>query len=190
LLVIVSIALMILASKWMVSGAVSIAARAGMSEFVVGLTIVAVGTSLPEIATTVTAIRRDHHELAVGGIFGSCLFNIVGVPAVMAIVSATAMPVAVEAVSVDVPIMILAVVACLPLFLTGHRMSRSEGVLFLTYYTAYVVLLYIRGSASVALSDYQIELLVLALPILVVTGVIAFRHLRQRRLAINERGDS
>lgn len=181
-LIVVSIAMMILASQWMVAGAVSMAAGLGMSQFVIGLTIVAAGTSLPEIATTLAAVRHNQHELALGNVMGSCLFNIVAIPAAMALVSSSPLPVVNEAVSVDIPIMILAIVACLPFFFSGHRLSRMEGMLFLVYYAAYALMLYYRHVPGSVLSSYQTELGLLAVPIIVVTTVfVLVQVLRDRR---------
>ncbi|MBU0984269.1 MAG: calcium/sodium antiporter [candidate division Zixibacteria bacterium] len=171
-LTLVSIVLLMVASRWMVAGAVSLAAGFGMSEFVIGLTIVAVGTSLPEIATTLAAIRRHEHELAVGNVLGSCLFNVVAIPATMALLHTSALPVASEAISVDIPVMLLTVVACLPIFVSSHRISRSEGLLFLVYYLVYALLLYFRSSSDSILSNYKTELAIVGFPILITTIVI------------------
>ena len=173
---------MMLASHWIVTGAVSIAGRFGISEFVIGLTVVAVGTSLPEIATTVAAVRQRQYDLAVGNVLGSCFFNIAAVPTTMALMSSHALAVANEALWVDIPIMIFALIACLPVFLSGHRISRFEGVLFLAYYLAYVVLLYFRGSPGSVLSQYKVELGLLALPIVTMTiAILVVRAIKERR---------
>ena len=180
LLVAVSIGVMIYASQLMVSGAVGIASRLGISELVIGLTVLAVGTSLPEIAATLVAIRRNEHDLAVGNIMGSSIFNIVAVPATMTLVHAASLPVSNDAVRFDMPIMLLAIVACLPIFFSGHRISRSEGVLFLLYYAAYVVTLYVRSVSDSPITTPTLALL--AIPVLVVTlSIVIYRALAYRR---------
>jgi cation:H+ antiporter len=172
MVIVAGIALMMFASRWIVTGAVSIADSMGMSELVIGLTIVAVGTSLPEIATTLVAVRHNHHELAVGNVMGSCFFNIVAVPMAMAMLSSTALPVNSHAVAVDLPLMIVVIIACMPIFLTGHRVSKPEGALFLIYYMAYVLILYYRGLSENGVSNHLFELAILATPILVITMII------------------
>lgn len=173
-LTIISIALIIISSNWIVTGASGIAGRFGMSQFVIGLTVVAVGTSLPEIATSIAAVRQGNFDLAVGNVLGSCFFNIVAVPMAMTLVSSLPLTISSEAVWVDIPFMILALVACMPVFISGHRISRSEGVLYLFYYTLYAVMLYFRGIPGSFLSRYKVELGILALPIMIITIVILF----------------
>ncbi len=181
-LIVVSIALMMIASRFMVTGAIGIATRFGMSEFAIGLTIVAMGTSLPEIATTLAAVRQEQYDLAIGNVLGSCFFNIIAVPAAMAVISAGALPLAEEAIWVDIPIMVVATVALLPIFVSDHRLSRAEGVLFLAYYAVYVLMLYFRNASESILSEYQTELVLVAVPVIAITmSIITVRAVRQRR---------
>lgn len=176
-----SIGLMMFSSRLMVTSSVNIALKFGMSEFVIGLTIIAVGTSLPEIATTLIAIKKRQYELALGNVIGSCFFNLLAVHPVMALISKGSLIVEQEAIFVDIPIMIFAVVACFPIFFSGHKISRSEGFLFLFYYLIFVLILYFRTATDSFLSQYLYELLFLGLPILIVTVfIITFRAIQYR----------
>ncbi len=124
-------------SKWLVSGAVAVATWFGVSELVIGLTIVAAGTSLPEVVTSVVASVRGERDIAVGNVVGSNIFNLACVLGLTGIVSPAGIPVSGQAIRFDIPIMILVAAACLPIFFTGGRISRTEGVVFLIGFVAY-----------------------------------------------------
>lgn len=136
-LLLVGLGLLVPGSQWLVAGAVSIAQKLGVSEMVIGLTIVAVGTSLPELATSVVATIRGARDIAVGNVVGSCLFNLLAVMGLAGIVSPGGIAVSLQALHVDLPVMIFTAVLCLPIFFTGKRISRMEGALFLCGYIAY-----------------------------------------------------
>ncbi len=121
----------------LVEGAVSIATILGTSSLVVGLTVVAIGTSLPELADSIIAVRRGEGELAVGNLVGSCIYNpdlVLGVPALF---FSGGLPVPPAAVALDVPVMIAASVALWPIALTGFAVARGEGGLFMGLHLAY-----------------------------------------------------
>lgn len=124
-------------SKWLVSGAVAVATSFGVSELVIGLTIVAAGTSLPEVVTSVVASFRGERDIAVGNVVGSNLFNLACVLGLTGILSPDGIPVSAEAIRFDMPIMCLVAAACLPIFFTGSRISRTEGIVFLIGFVAY-----------------------------------------------------
>ncbi len=137
LLAAAGLAALVLGGKWIVDGAAAIALSIGMSEVVVGLTIVAVGTSLPELAASAVAVRKGHVEIAVGNVVGSNIFNIFLVLGISATVKPLPFPVGGN---LDI---IVVTVASLLLFLfmfTGLRRSvdRWEGVIFLLLYTVYI----------------------------------------------------
>lgn len=168
----VCIAVMVVGAHLVVTGAVGIANGLGASKLVSGLTIVAIGTSLPEIATTVAAVRKNEHEPAIGNVMGSCFFNIVAVPATMALIGTTGLSISREALTADIPVMILAVCACLPIFFSGHRISRSEGVLFLVYFSAYLTLLYTRSVSDSVLHQHLTEMGIIELTVVSITFII------------------
>lgn len=142
-LILAGLGLLVLGSRWLVQAAVSTASRLGVSELVVGLTIVAVGTSLPELATSVLASVRGERDLAVGNVIGSNLFNLLGVLGLASVIAPGGVPVAPGALTFDIPVMIGVSIAALPIFFTGYRIARWEGAVFLVYwggYTLYLVL--------------------------------------------------
>lgn len=130
-----------LGSRWLVDGAVLIARQMGMSELLIGLTIVAVGTSLPEVVASITASLKGERDIAVGNVVGSNLFNLMCVLGLTAGIIPGGVPVAPSAIWQEMPVMIAASVMCLPIFFTGHRIDRWEGGLFLAWYVLYTLYL-------------------------------------------------
>lgn len=142
--VIAGLAMLVLGSRWLVDGAAGIARSLGVSELLIGLTLVAAGTSLPELATSVVAGIRGERDIAVGNVVGSNIFNILVVLGGSSIVVGS-MEVSTPALHFDIPVMVAAAVACLPIFFTGGRISRWEGAVFLLYYIVYTAYLILRG---------------------------------------------
>ena len=151
LLLLMGLLLLIVSSRMLVWGAVNVAQALGVSDLLIGLTIVAVGTSLPELASSIAAARRGENDLAVGNVIGSNIFNtlvVVGLASVIAPIQA-ADP---EVMSRDVPIMsaltLFLFLICIPVKKKyGKRVSgfgRIGGALFLSLYVAYLVLLGIQ----------------------------------------------
>lgn len=135
--VVVGAFLLVLGSNWLVNGSVSIAQELGISELVIGLTIISIGTSLPELATSIVASFRGERDIAVGNVIGSNIFNILTALGLASMLAPGGIIVTNTARSFDIPIMIAAAVACLPIFATGNVITRWEGILFLLYYLAY-----------------------------------------------------
>jgi cation:H+ antiporter len=125
-------------ARFLVEGAVSIARDAGLSEAFIGLTIVAVGTSLPELATSVVAAFRRQSEIAIGNVIGSNIFNVFGILGVTAVIQP--IPVASRFISFDLPVMIALSLVITALLLTRPVIGRVMGIMFLIGYAAYVVL--------------------------------------------------
>lgn len=134
---IAGLALTIVGAKLVVGGAVSIAAGLGVSEAVIGLTIVAVGTSMPELVTSALAARKGQSDVAYGNIIGSNIFNVLGILGVTAIVQPLTVPESI--VAVDIWVMLAATVLLVCVTVTGWRVSRREGVLLLSAFAAYLV---------------------------------------------------
>jgi cation:H+ antiporter len=180
--VLLGLGLLVLGAYWMVEGAVAVARVLGISELVIGLTVVAVGTSLPEIAATVVAGLRGERDMAVGNVVGSNLFNILAVIGLSSLISPAGLQVSSAALKVDIPIMLAAAVACLPIFLTGHRIDRWEGGLFLGYYFAYTIYLFLYATAHDALPAFSGFMLGFVIPLTVVTiGILLWRtHIQSR----------
>jgi cation:H+ antiporter len=140
--IVAGLAMLVLGSRWLVNGAVEFARELGLSELVIGLTIVAAGTSLPEVATSVIATYRGEREIAVGNVVGSNIFNILGVLGLTGLVSGGGLPVGDMVRTVDVPVMLLAAALCLPVFFSGRSlMHRWEGGMFVALYGVYVAYL-------------------------------------------------
>lgn len=173
--------LLVVGSRLLVQGAADIARGLGVSELIIGLTIVAAGTSLPEVASSVVAAFRRETDIAVGNIVGSNLFNLLGVLGAASLAAPGGLPVAPSARSFDLPVMLAAAVACLPVFFSGHRISRWEGALFLAYYAAYVVFLALNAMGHDALPLYSGIMLAFVLPLTAITlAVVAVRAWRRQ----------
>jgi cation:H+ antiporter len=180
-LVSVGLTLLILGSRWLVEGAVTIAELFGVSQLVIGLTVVAIGTSMPEVATSVMAGMRGEREIAVGNVVGSNLYNILAVLGLSSLLSPVGIAVASAAINFDMPVMVAAAAACLPIFF-GGRIGRWEGLLFLCYYVAYVLYLILRAAQHDALPAYSMVMGSFVLPLTVVSLVlILLHHLGRRR---------
>jgi cation:H+ antiporter len=137
-LVVVGLVMLVLGARWLVDGAVDVARMLGVSELMIGLTIVAAGTSMPEVATSVVASLRGERDIAIGNVVGSNIFNILAALGLSAVVAPEGVTAAPSAMRFDIPVMTAVAFACLPIFFTGGRISRWEGALFLGYYAAYL----------------------------------------------------
>lgn len=171
-LIIVGLVLLVSGSNFLVEGAVTLARTLGISELVIGLTVVAVGTSLPELATSVLAAIKGERDIAVGNIVGSNIFNLLCVLGLASLVSPQAISVAANALAFDFPVMIAVAVACLPIFFAGYRINRWEGLLFLAYYVAYTVYLVLSSTGKPFAEVFGDAMLGYALPLTAVTLVI------------------
>ena len=179
LLIVGGLALLVLGSRWLVEAAVTFARHLGVSELVIGLTIIAAGTSLPEVATSILAAVRGERDIAVGNVVGSNIFNILAVLGVSAIVAPTTLTVSPAALAFDIPVMVAVAVACLPVFFTGNLIARWEGLLFVAYYAAYAGYLILLATHHNALGPFSTAMGSFVLPLTAVTlGVLALRQVR------------
>ena len=168
-----------LGSSWFTDAAITIARQLGISELVIGLTVVAAGTSLPEVATSVTAAFRGERDIAVGNVVGSNIFNIMGVLGLSGIVSGHGVEVSTTAIQLDLPVMIAVAFACLPIFFTGHLIARWEGALFLFFFCAYTGYLILAGTNPAMTRTFGAVILGIALPLTVITlAVTVVRTIR------------
>ncbi len=168
-LVAVGLVLLVLGSRWIVAGAEAMAAALGVPELVIGLTVVAAGTSLPELATSVVASVRGQRDIAVGNIIGSNIFNLLIVLGAAAAVSPSGVAVPLTALTFDLPVMLAVSVACLPIFITGLKIDRLEGFIFLGFYVIYTTYLVLDASNHRALPALREGILFVALPLTVLT---------------------
>ena len=172
LLVIVGLGLLVLGSNWLVSAATSFARALGVSDLVIGLTIVAAGTSMPEVATSVMAAVRGQRDIAVGNVVGSSTFNLLGCIGIAGLVSADGLPVASSLMNFDIWVMLATALACLPVFLSGREIARWEGGVFLAYYIAYTCYLILSAQHHAALPTFSAVMLGFVVPLTVVTLVV------------------
>jgi len=171
-----------LGSRWLVDGAVVFAESLGVSEMVIGLTIVAAGTSLPEVATSVIASIRGERDIAVGNVVGSNIFNILAVLGIGGLFAKNGVAISETAIAIDIPVMVAVAAICLPLFFTGSRISRWEGALLLGYYAAYTAYLILSATRNVRLSVFADAMLYVVIPAtLLVVAVTVVRSLRAKR---------
>jgi cation:H+ antiporter len=181
-LLVVGLILLVLGARWLVDGAVTLARWFNVSELIIGLTVVAIGTSLPEVATSVIAALRGERDIAVGNVVGSNLFNILSVLGMTALVAPTGVQVSAAALAFDLPVMIAVAVACLPIFYTGNLIARWEGLLFLGYYIAYVVYLIFAATTHDALPIFSTAMTLFVLPLTALGLFVALgREWRARR---------
>jgi cation:H+ antiporter len=164
---------LVVGSNWMVDSAVEIAESFGLSELVIGLTIVAAGTSLPELATSVLATIKGERDIAVGNVVGSNIFNILGVLGLSGLVGKNELQASSFVQNVDVPVMILAAAICLPVFFSGRNlMHRYEGFGFVVAYVVYVTYLVWNSSDGGAPGWYADVVWFAAVPLAVVVVVV------------------
>lgn len=179
-LIVAGLALLVVGSDWLVSSSVAFAKAFGVSDLVIGLTIVAAGTSMPEVATSLTAAIKGERDIAVGNVVGSNTFNILGCIGMSGLVAgANGLTVAPSLLNFDIWVMLAVALACFPVFLTGREIARWEGAVFLGYYVAYVAYLILAAQQHAALGALSASMLAFALPITIITFVVVW--LRQQR---------
>jgi cation:H+ antiporter len=173
-LVVAGLALLVLGADWLVAASVVFAQRLGVSDLVIGLTIVAGGTSLPEVATSITAALRGERDIAVGNVLGSNTFNILGCLGIAGLASGSAgLGIAPSLLSFDIWVMLAVALACLPVFLTGREIARWEGAVFLAYYVLYVTYLILAAHPHDALRPFSTTMLSFVVPLTLVTLVVS-----------------
>jgi cation:H+ antiporter len=135
-IIIVGLFAVVVGAEWLVTGAKTLAMEFGVPEEVIGLTVVAIGTSLPELATSIVAAYRGHSDVCVGNVLGSNLFNLFGITGVTAMF--TPLPFSDKIVSFDLWILLAATALIIPFMLSGRRISRFEGSILLVLYVGFI----------------------------------------------------
>jgi cation:H+ antiporter len=138
MVLVVAIVVVVIGAELLVDGAVSSARSLGVSDAIIGLTIVAVGTSAPELVTTVVSTVRGNRDLAIGNLVGSSIYNIGAVLGLTVLVAPHGVPVPDEVLAADLGLLVLVTVAAVPVFVTAARISRVEGGLFVASYVGYM----------------------------------------------------
>lgn len=179
LLIAIGVIMIMFGARWLINGAVTIARLLGVSELIIGLTIIAVGTSLPEIATSLIASIRGERDIAVGNAIGSNIFNILFVIGLGSLLVPNGIKVSAAALAFDIPVMITVAVACLPIFFIGYNIARWEGFLFLGYYAAYTLYLFLQATEHDALATFSTIMITFVVPLTVITfSILAIRTIR------------
>ena len=178
----VGLIMLSLGAHWLVAGGVSIATRFGVSELIIGLTIVAVGTSLPEVVTSVVAAWRGERDIAVGNVVGSNLLNILCVLGLTSALAPDGINISPTALRFDMPVMVAVAVACWPIFFIGNIIARWEGGIFLFYYLVYTAYLVLEATDHDAGRTLHTVMTVFVIPLTVITlSVSVWRSFRQQR---------
>jgi cation:H+ antiporter len=178
-LVAAGLTLLVLGARWFVASAIDVAQALGVSETVIGLTIVAAGTSLPEVAASVIATLRGERDIAVGNVVGSNLFNMLGILGIAGLAGETQLTVAPSIVAFDLPVMVAVALACLPVFASAHVIARWEGALFLGYYVAYTAYLGLASTSHDALPQLSLVMMEFVVPLTVLTlAIVMWRSIR------------
>jgi cation:H+ antiporter len=186
-LVVVGLLLLVLGGSWFVDGAVALARALGVSDLVVGLTVVAAGTSMPEVVTSIVAAVRGQRDIAIGNAVGSCVYNLLVVLGVATVISGEGLRVAPPLLAFDVPVMVAVATAALPIFLTGYSIGRLEGLLFLGYYVAYLAYLVLSAAHHDALPEFSWVMLEFALPLTTLGIAVSLWRETQKRRARRRR---
>ena len=163
---------LVIGAGWLVNAAVEVAQMLGVSDLVIGLTVVAVGTSMPEIATSLVAALRGQRDIAVGNVVGSCIFNILTVLGLTGLIADGGMAVSAAARNFDLWVMLAVAFACLPVMLS-RTIQRWEGGVFLAYYVAYTAWLVLNAQHHAVLPAFSTAMLSYVLPLTVITLVVS-----------------
>ena len=180
-LIAVGLVMLVVGADWLVDSAVAFARAFGVSDLVIGLTVVAVGTSMPEIATSIVAAMRGQRDIAVGNVVGSNVFNILAVLGAAGIASGVGLPVSEAARNFDLWVMLAVAFACLPIMITGREIARWEGVVFLAYYAAYTAWLVLQAQQHASVPAFSGIMLGYVMPITVITIVVSIVRSNGRR---------
>jgi cation:H+ antiporter len=169
LVVVASLALLVVGSRLLVTSATALARWLGLSDLVIGLTVVAAGTSLPEVATSVVAAIRGERDIAVGNVVGSNIFNVLGVLGLSAVLAPSGVAVSPTLLAFDVPVMVAVAVLCLPIFWSGMTVFRWEGGLLLTYFVLYTAYILLRATEHDVLRGFAAAITWVVLPVTIAT---------------------
>ena len=174
LLIVGGLGLLVVGSDWLVTASVVFAKALGVSDVVIGLTIVAAGTSMPEVATSLAAAFKGERDIAVGNAVGSSTFNILGCLGLSGLLAGSAgLTVPSSVLAFDIWVMLAVALASLPIFLSGREIARWEGGVFLAYYAAYVTYLIMSAQEHAALPTYSAVMMGFVIPLTVITLVVS-----------------
>jgi cation:H+ antiporter len=176
------LAALVQGSRWLVDAAIVFAQALGVSEVIIGLTIVAAGTSLPEVVTSIVASVRGERDIAVGNVVGSNLFNLMGVLGISAVVSPEGIMASEAVRAFELPFMVAVAFVCLPIFFTDGSISRWEGGFLFAAYLAYVSWLILGATRNPAVETFSDVVVLFVVPLTVVTlGVVSWQAWKRQR---------
>lgn len=173
-LLLIGLVLIVMGSRFMVHSAVEIAGVLGISELIIGLTIVSIGTSLPEVATSVSAVRHGDSDTAVANVMGSNLYNILLTLSLTVLIAPGAIDVSMDAVNLDLPFMLIVAGGCLPLFWPGKVLGRPEAFGFLSYYGLYLTYLVLISIQHPFKDQFEGIMVWIVIPITVLLIILKF----------------
>lgn len=187
-LVLAGLALLVLGSRLLVSAATDIATALGVSELVIGLTVVAAGTSLPELATSVLAAMRGQRDIAVGNVVGSNIFNTLAVLGASAVVADNGVAVNPDLIRFDYLVMLAATLVLVPICWNGFAIKKWEGALLVMFYVAYVAYLIMEAGDSSAPELYRAAMMIIVPLVFLVFSATGFQGWRKHRASLAGRG--
>lgn len=180
-LVVAGLVVLVVGSQLLVNSATDIAEAAGISELVIGLTVVAIGTSLPELATSILAAVRGQRDIAVGNVIGSNLFNLMSVLGLSSIVSSNGIAVTDVSLRLDLPVMLAATVVLVPIFWNGFEIKRWEGFVLIAFYALYITYLVLDANDSSAANVIAPAALIVTPLVAMTFAVTGFQGWRRHR---------
>ncbi len=166
---------LVIGAGWLVDAAVTIALDLGVGEVVVGLTIVAAGTSLPELATSIVAALRGERDLAIGNVVGSNVFNLVGILGLAAVTAPSGLPVASQVLGLDAWVALGAAALLLPLARSGGALVRWEGAVLVFAYAGYLAAVVAIALGHLDVPPVGVGVAIAGLPLLAAAGASARR---------------
>jgi cation:H+ antiporter len=175
LFVVAGVTGLVIGAGWLVDAAVAIALDLGVSQVVVGVTIVAAGTSLPELATSVVAALRGERDLAIGNVVGSNVFNLVGILGLASLTAPSGLPVAPQVLGLDAWVALGAAALLLPLARSGGALVRWEGAVLVLAYAGYLAAVVAIALNRMAVPPIGVGVAIAGLPLLVAMGANARR---------------
>ena len=171
--------LLVIGARWLVDSSIELAHVLGVSDTVIGLTIVAAGTSLPELATSIIATIRGERDIAIGNVVGSNIYNLLAILGLAGLFTPGGLIVAPTMLNFDIPVMIAVAIACLPIFFSGYTIARWEGFVFFGSYVAYTAYLVLNATQHDALPIFSNVMLFFVLPLIALTlAVVGIRAVR------------
>lgn len=145
-LLVLGLVVIVLGADWLVDSAVDLARTMGVSDAFIGLTVVAIGTSAPELATMLVSTIRGERDIAIGNLIGSSTYNLTLVLGLSLVITPGTVPLEPTLVRFDIPVMVAVALVCIPVFLTGRRISRWEGIACMAAYGVFLGYAIVTGT--------------------------------------------